>query len=222
MCTPMAVVGLALSAGSTALNSIAAGKAKRARDDALAAERIRQSGFDQEAQALNVQSQDRYVGFDDKQEDRAAELGDFFKGQKIEAQDDNAAATAQSIMPQSGSDITVREEGARRADATAFADRQGEALGNLRAFGDLFGTIGRDQARDASLIGQIGGFKRGSSGVLPLELDAASEAGGGTRMLADLFGLGGQVMTAKGLQGSFAKTPPAGGIYSLYQQKGLY
>lgn len=123
----------------------------------LATERYRQGQLDQEAQALNSQSQDRYVGFEDKQAERAGELGDYFVSQQIEGGDANAAAAQAAVAPQSGSAITVREEAKQRGKAREFKDEQGRRLGNLRSFGDLVGEIGRAQARDVSEIGQITG-----------------------------------------------------------------
>jgi hypothetical protein len=208
MCTPLAIAGLALTAGSTVANTIAQGQVTRARNDALAAERIRQGQLDQEAEALNAQSRDRYDDFEGQQGEKASELGQYFTDQKIENSDANAAVTQEQTAPQSGSSLTVREEQKQRDKATAFTDQQGEALGNLRAFGDLLGGISRDQARDASQIGQIGGFKRGSSNVIPLELEAANQKGSGMRLFGDVLGLGGSLALNKGLGGSFVGSSP--------------
>lgn len=208
MCSPMAIAGVAMTIGSTVANTMAQSKIRKARDQALAAERVRQRGFDQEADALNVQSQGRYEDFGGNQEDRAGELTKMFTEQKIEGAGANEAAAAeqQSALPQSSSNLTVREEGKQRGLADAFTDKQGAALGNLRAFGDLLGETGLGQARDASQIGQIGGFKRGSANVLPLELDQAQNAGNGLKTFADILGLAGQGATGFGLQGKFV--PP--------------
>lgn len=102
----------------------------------------------------------------------------------------------------------MREEANQRGKATNYANQQGQALGNLRAFGDLLGGISREQAQDASMIGQIGGFKRGSSNVTPLELEAANQKGAGARMFGDLLGLGGSLALNKGLGGSYAGSTP--------------
>ncbi len=195
MCDPLTIAGLALTAGSTVANYAANQQVQAARNDALAAERIRQGGLDQEAAALNVQSQDRYQGFEGQQEQKAKQLGDYFAGQSV------AEPTTAEALPTSTSNITVQEENSQRGKAREFTDEQGRALGNLRAFGDLLGGIGRLQARDASLIGQIGGFKQGSSGVLPLELDAASSAGDGMKLFGDILGGLGSVGTSAGLSG---------------------
>lgn len=199
MCDPLTIAGIALTAGSTVANSIAQNKIRRARDDSLAAERIRQGGLDREADAINLRSQDRYQDFEGQQDDRSGELTDYFNDQTEAAGQANAAASEALIAPQSGSDITVREEANQRGKAREFTDQQGEALGSLRAFGDLLGEVSRSQARDASLIGQIGGFKRGSSSVLPYELDAAMSAGDGAKTFGDILGLGGSVAMGAGL-----------------------
>lgn len=168
----------------------------------MAAERIRQSGLDREADALNAQSQDRYVDFGGQQDARASELGQYFSDQQIEQGDANQAASSQQVIPQSSSNIVVAEEAKQRGQARDFANRQGEALGDLRSFGDLLGEIGRSQARDASQIGQIGGFKRGSANVLPFELEAANNEGGTAKLFGDILGLGGSVALGAGVSGS--------------------
>lgn len=201
MCDPITIAGIALTGASTVANTIAQGKVNSARNDALAAERIRQNSLDQEAEALNVQSRDRYNDFEGQQGDKASELGQYFTDQKIENSDANTAAVQEQVAPQSGSALTIREEGKQRGKADAYATQQGQALGNLRSFGDLLGGISREQAQDASMIGQIGGFKRGSSSITPLELEAANEKGAGLKIFGDVLGLGGSLLTSKGLGG---------------------
>lgn len=212
MCDPLTIAGIALTAGSTIANTIGANRVQKARDDALAAERIRQRQLDQEAEALNVGARDRYENFEGKQEEKASQLGDYFTEQAAEAGAGNAAA-AQSMLPTSGSAITVREEAKQRAGAKDFTDQQGQALGQMRSFGDLLGGIGRNQARDATTIGQIGGFKKGSSGIVPLELEAANSAGDGAKFFGDLMGLGGSLAMNAGL--SSAKPDPWSGMRSI-------
>lgn len=186
---------------------------QKARDDALAAERIRQRGYDRETSALNAQSRDRYNDFGGQQDQRSQELGDYFADQKIEqgsANSQAAADMANSMLPQSSSNITVAEEAKKRGEATSYAEQQGQALGNLRSFGDLMGEIGRAQARDNSLIGQINGFKQGSSNVLPTELDAASHAGDSWKTLGDYLGLAGQLGVSAGVSGALTPEMIAG------------
>ena len=60
MCEPWTIASAVLAIGSTAANSAAQARVVRARNNALRAERIRQAALDQEAAALNTQSQNRY------------------------------------------------------------------------------------------------------------------------------------------------------------------
>lgn len=213
ICDPLTIAGIGLSVGSVAANTMAQSKVQKARDDALAAERIRQRGYDQETDALNAQSRDRYKDFAGQQDQKAQQLGDYFAGQKIEQGSANQAAAqemAASTVPQSSSNLVVAEEGKQKQKATDYAEAQGQALGNLRAFGDLMGDIGRKQARDASEIGQINSFKRGSSAVLPYELEAANSKGSGMKLFGDLLGMAGNVTTAAGLSGAITPEMVAG------------
>lgn len=195
MCDPVTITGIALTAGSLAANTVAQNRVQSARDDALAAERIRQGTLDKEAEALNVESRERYEDFEGQESEKAAELADYFTDQSV------PEPSAASALPTSASNITVKEEGKQRGQAKEFTDRTGTALGALRAFGDVLADRSRLQARDAGTIGQIGGFKRGSSGITPYELDAASQAGGGFKLLGDVLGGAGGVATTAGLSG---------------------
>jgi hypothetical protein len=197
MCTPLAIGGLVLTAASTLMNSQAQSSVNDARNDAMAAENIRQKRYDDEARGLNKQAQDRYGGFDDKQGERAGSLADFFTKQS-----EATAPAAPKAIPASDSAITVNEQARRGKESSEYGGQQSQALGNLTAFGNLFGDIGRQTARDATSINQVGGFKRGSAGVLPFELEAANEAGG-SGLFADILGGLGGLGTSAGLAGSF-------------------
>lgn len=209
MCDPLTIAGAALTVGSTVANASAARKAEAARNDALAAERIRQGALDQEAQALNTQSQDRFTDFETKREDKATALGDYFAPPTENTEANNAAA----VLPAETNSVITREMAKKSGEARAFTDQQGAALAELRSFGDLLGDTSRMQGRDASLVGQIGGFKRGSSNVLPLELEAAAKKGQGMRVLGDILGgIGGIAMNA-GLTGGKLNTGGSGSLF---------
>lgn len=204
MCDPVTIGGAILSVAGAGLNAAAQSRVESARNDALAAERIRQQGFDQEATALNTQSQDRYQGFEQKQAEKATTLGDYFKGQQAEL------PPAASAAPASSSNLTVQNEAKARGEAKARTDEVGGALGNLRAFGDVLGSNQLLQARDASKIGQIGGFKRASSALLPGELEAANSAGGNLKLFGDIAGGLGRVGVSAGLGGA------GGGLANMF------
>lgn len=201
MCTPLGIAGLVLSAGSTIANTIAAKKVDKARAEAMATERIRQGKLDQENEALNLQSRERYTDFEGQQDERGSKLGDYFTENEAAAAQNNQQAV-DAMLPTSGSEITVQEANKQSGLAKAFTDQQGQALGQLRAFGDVLGSIGRQQARDAGTIGQVNSFKRASSGIVPLELEVANNAGNGARMFGDILNLGGSFAMNKGLTGS--------------------
>lgn len=206
MCDPLTIAGVALTAGATAAQSMATSKIQHARNDALAAERIRQRGFDKEADALNARSLDRYKDFGGQQDQRGDQLGDYFANQKIEQAGANQTAADQlaaTALPTSSSGLVVAEEAKQRQKASDFAETQGQALGNLRSFGDLMGDIGRKQGLDATLLNQIGGFKKGSSNVLAHELEAAQSAGAGWNTAGQIMGALGTVGTAAGLGGGW-------------------
>lgn len=197
MCDPLVIAGLALTAGSVVVNSIAAGEDARARDSVLAAERIRQRGFDQQAAALNQQSQDRYVNFTPQMQDKSQQLGDYLSSRV--GPDPNASVP--SALPSSASGVVNQERDRQMHKAQQYVDQQAGAAGKLRSFGDLLGEISTLQGRDAGLIGAIGGFKRGSSNIVPLELNEAAKAGDNWRFLADILGGVGSVATGYGING---------------------
>lgn len=197
MCDPILIAGIALSAGSMVANQVATGEQTRARDSVLAAERMRQNSFDQQASALNTQSQDRYVGFESQQATRAQQIGDYLH---TDVGDPNS--TASTVMPSSSSNVVNQESAKQHDNAQGFVDQQTGATAALRSFGDLLGDTSRLQARDASHIAQIGGFKQGSNNVVPLELDQAATAGDNWKLLADLLAGGGQIATGAGINGT--------------------
>jgi hypothetical protein len=208
MCNPILIASAALTAGSTVANANAVRQENRARDEALTAERIRQGGFDRETQALNTQSQERYQDFGAQREAKATALGDYFAPPPAPTEANAMAGTA---MPSSTNSIVTQEMEKKSNEARAFTDQQGQALAELRAFGDLLGDTSRLQARDAGQIGQISGFKGGSSNILPLELNAAAEKGRKSRLIGDILGgLGGIGMTA-GITGGGALSGLFGG-----------
>ena len=211
MCDPMTIAGVALTAGSTVLNYAANRKVEKARDEAMAAERLRQNTLDSEATALNEASRKRYDTTDEAVQNQSKSLGDYF------AQQTTAEPTAAEALPSAGaSNITVQEEAKQRAKARDFTEQSGKALGELRAFGDVLGSFGRDQSREAAKVGQIGGFKRGSSNVLSYELEDANRKGDKLKLFGDILGGFGSVAMSGGLNGGgmFGAAAPAANVFN--------
>jgi hypothetical protein len=194
MCTPLIVAGLALTAGSMVANSVAQSQIDNARNDVLHAELSRQQGFNREIADLNTQSQDRYIGFEGQQDARADDLASMFASS---VDDPNTA----SVLPASASNIVNKETERQKGDAQQFVDQQSGTLASMRSFGDLLGETSLMQGRDASKVGQLGGFKIGSQGIVPYELDDANKAGDGAKFFGDLLRLGGTVATGAGIGG---------------------
>lgn len=209
MCDPLTIAGIAATVGSTVANNNAANQAASARNDALAAERIRQGGFDEQAQALNTRAQDRFQDAGAKTEAKKQALGDYFAAPSPTA----GAANEAMGLPEVANNVVTREMAKKSGEAQGFVGQQGEALAEMRAFGDFLGDTSRMQGRDASEVGQVGGFKRGSSNIMPLELDAASQQGAGARFLGDILGgLGGIALNAGLTGGSLG----GGGVGKLF------
>lgn len=208
MCNPLLAAGAIMTVASVVAKDSAASKVAKAREGAMDAERTRQRGFDSEAALLNDQSRDRYQGFGDQQAQKAQELSSFFAGQAQPLPQDANAATG--AVP-SSSNITVKETQRQLGKAKKFGQQQDQAMSTLRAFGDLLGGISREQARDASQIGIIGGFKQGSQAMLPYELEAANSKGAGTRMFGDILGGLGSVAMGAGMGGAAGAAGSAAG-----------
>ena len=201
MCDLATIAGIAMTGLSTGMNYAAQQKVQGARNDALGAERIRQRGFDQETAAIGTQSRKNYDGADRKGKMEARKLGDFFG-----AQHPNEPG-AEMAIPDTASNVTVAEESKQRGKATKFTNQSAKTLSDLRSFGELLGNNAVLQARGASQVGQIGGFKQGSSNVLGYELDDANHAGDGLKLFGDIVsGLGGMALN-KGLSGAPAAAP---------------
>lgn len=214
MCIPGVdpiTMGLVLTGASAGANAIGYSKAEKVRESALAAEKYRQNELRREAEVLNTQSREQYDDFEGQQDQKATALTDYFADAPQSAADavGEANATAASALPSALNDIVQREIDKQNNLAGAFTGQQAGARGRLRSFGDLLGGVSREQARDAGLIGQIGGFQRGSSSVLPYELEDANKKGSGFRFLGDVLGgLGSIGMTSGVTAAAKAGTTP--------------
>lgn len=199
MCEAATIIGGLLSAGSMAANSAAQSQVTKARNDALAANDIRQRANQSKIDALNAKSQQSYDGFGAGQEDKAKSLASYFTDTNGQAAAPQGAGQPTEVMPGATSNIVVQEQAKQSRLARSFTDQQGEALGNLRSFGDYLGGLNRTQARDAGAIGQFGNFQQGDAAVLPYALESANHAGDGLKEVADMARAGGSLATSYGL-----------------------
>lgn len=226
MCDPLTIAGAAMSVGSMVANQAAASQVSRARNKASTAEAERQRALREEAMATNDQSRERYTGFDQQQADTKKRLGDYFGANT----DQGAAKETPIAMGAGAGNVAVNAEiGKQMGKAKAYGAQQNDALAGLRSFGDVLGGIGVGQARDANIVGQLGGFQRASAGILPSELEAANSKGDGMKMLGDVLNLGGKVAMGAGLAGKgpaafgdlFGSGGPSAGALHTARSTGL-
>ncbi len=204
---PALAIGAAGTLASMYLNSRAQDEVDQARAGVINAERGRQAGFDAETGKLNDQSLGRYANFDTQMAGRAATLADLYKTPVTTPNTPYPAAP----LPPAAPGIVQREIDTKNGVANAYLDNQADKLANLRSFGDLFGNIQLGQAHDAQAVSQIGGFKKGSSGVEQLELDNANRAGNSYKMWGDIAGGIGKVGLTAGLGGVLAPAAAVAG-----------
>lgn len=201
----LALLGGSATLASTFMNSSAQNAVDAARSKVINDERARQQGFDTQAGQLNDQSLGRYSNFGDQMTAKTDQLAQLFKTPVITP---NTQYT-QAPLPPAQSDLVNREIATKDGIANNYVSHQADTLAALRSFGDLFGGIQRGQAKDAQLVGQIGGFKKGSQGVEQIELDNANRAGNTDKAWGDILGGLGKVGLTAGLSGAFAPAAAA-------------
>lgn len=200
MCDPLTIAGIAASAAGAAANYKALGDVAAARSGVLTAERQRQAGLDSEAAGVNSSSLGRFSNFGGDTESRAAALTDMYKNPN-----GTTVTPTPNLMPASNSEITNRDIASKSGIAKDYTNQQADALGRVRAFGDVLATDNRGLARDAITLGQIGGFKKGSSDATAYELDNANNAGNDAAFLGNVLGGVGKIGITAGLSGGSAK-----------------
>lgn len=201
MCDALTIAGLALSLGGVGLQGLGAKKASKAQAAVGEAELRRQRGFGEESAGV----------FD-------ASLGKFGRGSQDARRESRAAVREAAVdanvgannpaVPVVGSAPTVVKNTIARSirDAIDFSKDQGRAQGRLSSFGDLAFDNNVDLTRSGISQARIGGFSRGSSGVVPLELADAANSGSGLRSFGGLLRGAGTVASLAGVLGA------AGGV----------
>ncbi len=197
MCDPLTAAGAVLTGGSIIAQNQAAKKVAASRRGIMSDEAGRQGGFSKGA----TRAFDRSLsGFDrTKQEGGQA--------QKVAAR---AAASQSNVTEQDTFAPTKRSApevvSSAIADVVTSAAKSGKEFGGRLAgvsgFGDqqFENRIGLN--RSGQDIGKFADFARGSGAVVPMELAAANQKGGGLRTIADLFKAGGMLATLSGVMGA--------------------
>lgn len=179
------LLSLLLMGLSTGANYIGNQRSQNAIAGTINSERARQKKLDEEAFAVNDRSRDQYQGAEGNIADRSGELADMYMDAT-----ETAPTTPIGALPQSDSNLVVSGDIAQGEKTRLGTMDDARRRADFQSFGSYFGDMNRTQARGAGEIGMLGGFKRGSSSVLPSELDVAAMKGKNWMMLGDLLNAG--------------------------------
>ena len=224
MCTAVALA-LSLTAAGSAAQAAGARRAAKAMEGARIAESLRQKGFQDQATQVSDQSLSKSGRASTDADMKAAEAGRAA---------DAAAATAEVRKPieatgenlagdQTANRVMASEGEAQAARNLGFAGQQGAAKANLLSFNDVTFNNAINNMRAGQQLNTISNFMRGSAGVLPVELEAASRRGDKLKTLGTVLSTAGSVVgmgagagwwdpkTAADAAGTATTVAPAGG-----------
>lgn len=195
MCNPVAIA-LSLTAAGSAAQAAGARRAAKAMEGARVAESIRQKGFQDEANKVVDESLGKSgkssteAGMKAAAEARAAEAAAATAEVRkpIEATGENLAGDT------SGNKVMATESDLQAARNLGYAGQQGAAKSNLLSFNDVTFQNAINNIRAGQQLNTVGNFMRGSSGVLPVELEAASRKGDNLKTLGTVLSTAGTVV----------------------------
>lgn len=203
----MSIASGALLVGSTLTGMAQQGEVDSARSDAINAENQRQKKLRAEAEAALGKSEQDFTKLPGEQKQAGDDLASILNRNTMQQ------APPANLLPGASDPTVVREVGKQTDKAKAYTNQQGNALGQLRAFGDTMGDANRNLGGNAQWINTLGGFQQGSAGVLNSELAAANDAGSGWGTLGDILGGVGSLGLTAGLsKGAGPGVVPAGGL----------
>ena len=216
MCELMSAAAAVMAVAGAALQSKAQAdareKSERAMQAAQEAENARQARyqqtalqtFDGELAKMDRAQQDQLIG------DKAAQRQALYDTVAPATRDYNTQAA--EVGASSSAPKVIQDANASTlADALSRTRTQLAAKAKLGGFADRTFTNAEMLQRGAGDIGIQGGFAKGSAGVFPLEMQAASRAGGsGNSLFGQLLSLGGTALgaynAASGLAGALGGT----------------
>jgi len=195
MCNPV-IFALALTAAGSAAQAAGARRAAKAMAGARTAESIRQKGFQDQANAVVDDSLNK-SGKD------ATDKGMADAAAQRAAASDAAVADVRAPIEATGANLagdqTVNAVMASEGDVAAnknlgYATQQGRAKANLLSFNDVTFQNAINNIKAGQQLNTVGNFMRGSSNVLPIELEAASRQGEGLKTLGTALSTAGSVV----------------------------
>jgi hypothetical protein len=220
MCTPL--IALALTAAGTAASAAGARKAQKAQAGAREAERWRQKGFQDEADARASENFGKTgkdatdAGMAKAESDRksAADAAVADVRAPIEATGANLAGDS------SAAKVINTENASQAARSLGYALQQGAAKAKLSSFNDVGFENAINNARTNQDIARIANFAKGSADVLPVELEAAAQKGQGLRTLGSILSTAGTVAGVGVGSGWWGTGTPATGIAAGFNSSG--
>jgi hypothetical protein len=198
---PFTAAGLAMTGGSVIANLFKDDEERRQRELALRNAELMDQAYAQQNQQILGQARNRYANFGGGMAQRGREIGDFLVTQSVPSQGGgNTSAVPGQAAAKPSSAILANEQGKQTGVAQAFNRQQGQALGDLRGFGDYLGGVNRMVGRDLNDLSTNMNFRRGVMNLLPAQLAAAEDAGRGLGNWADLLRGGGMTAISYALQ----------------------
>lgn len=204
MCDPMSITGATLALAGTAASAKASSDRAGARSDAMEAEAIRQKRYSDQAGAVWQDSLDQY-----DEPKQTQQLQDVEADRTAKIQESVGLSDGSEYNPGGSAPAVVKTEIAKKMGEAMKQGRQ-DAAGRARmgAFNSSMFNNDMNMADNRRGIGMYGTFARGSSNVLPAELQAANEEGAGWATFGDILSGAG---TAAGMAGAAGYNPFGGG-----------
>ena len=198
MCDPMTAISVGSMVAGNALQSKANGKVIKQRNARMADETARQDRLREQSSQIFDGTKDQFGR--PKQD---ASLGES-QGARVSAV--NSAVDgghSNPATPVTGSAPTVVKGTIARAmtDALKTDRERGAAQAKLQGFGDLSLGNNINLTRSGIDLARLGDFSRGSSSILPMELEHANQAGAGLRQFGQLVSSAGQMAGTAGMMG---------------------
>lgn len=216
MCTPVAIA-LSLTAAGSAAQAAGARRAAKAMEGARLAESIRQKRFQDEANAIVDESLN-------KSGKEATDKGMAEAAAKRSAEADAAVAEVRKPVEATGENLAgdqtsnqvmLNESDLAAARNLGFATQQGRAKADLLSFNDVTFNNAINNIRAGQQLNTVGNFMRGSSNVLPVELEAASRKGDNLKTLGTVLSTAGSVVGMGAGAGWWDKVPEVAQTPSL-------
>lgn len=195
MCNPVAIA-LSLTAAGSAAQAAGARRAAKAMEGARVAESIRQKGFQDEASKVVDQSLSKSGRGATEQgmKEAAAERAAAADAAVAEVRKPVEAVGSNIAGDQSGNKVMATESDLQAAKNLGFATQQGRAKSDLLSFNDVTFQNAINNIRAGQQLATTGNFMRGSAGVLPVELEAASRKGDNLKTLGTVLSTAGSVV----------------------------